>query len=151
MEVYIDDTLVKSKKMKNHIADLEEAFKNLKHVNKKLNPSKCAFGVSSRKFLGFMVSQWGIEANPETIQTLLDMKLPKTIKEFQRLTGRVATLSCFISRATNKCSPFFKTLCRGKNLVWIDECEKTFQELKKYMGSPPVLSKLVPGKTCTFT
>ena len=57
MEVYVDDMLIKSKKMEYHIANLEEAFKNLKHFNMKLNPSKCAFGVSSKKFLRFMVSQ----------------------------------------------------------------------------------------------
>ena len=83
----------------------------------KLNLSKCAFGVSSGKFLGFMVSQRGTEDNPKKIQALLDMKSPKTMKEVQRLTWRVATLSRFILRATNKCLPFFKTLCGGKNLM----------------------------------
>ena len=67
MEVYIDDMLVKSKKMKDHVANLKEAFKILKHFNMKLNLSKCAFGVSFKKFLGFMVSPRGIEANLEKI------------------------------------------------------------------------------------
>ena len=57
MEVYVDDMLVKSKKMKDHVTDLEEVFKILKHFNMKLNLSKCAFGVSFEKFLGFMVCQ----------------------------------------------------------------------------------------------
>ena len=81
MEVYVNDMLVKSKKMEDHIADLEEAFKILKHFNIKFNPSKCVLEVSSGKFLGFMVSQRGIKANPEKIQALLDMKSPKMIKE----------------------------------------------------------------------
>ena len=74
------------------------------------------------------------------------MESPKIIKEVQRLTMRVAALSCFISGAIDKWLPFFKPLCEGNNLVWIDECEKTFQELKKYMGSPLILSKPISGE-----
>ncbi|GMP41408.1 hypothetical protein CsSME_00011521 [Camellia sinensis var. sinensis] len=76
----------------------------------KLNPEKCAFGVGPGKFLGFMVSQRGIEANPEKIKALVEMQSPRTVKEVQRLTGRVAALNRFISRATDKCLPFFKVL-----------------------------------------
>ena len=76
----------------------------------KLNLSKCAFGVALGKFLGFMVSQRRIEANSEKVQAILDMVLPKTVKEVQKLTGRIAALNKFVSKATNKCLPFFKTL-----------------------------------------
>ena len=76
----------------------------------KLNPNKCAFGVASGKFLGFTVSQRGIEANPEKVRAILDMTSPKIIKEVQKLTGRIATLNKFVSKATDKCLPFFKTL-----------------------------------------
>ena len=74
----------------------------------KLNPSKCAFGVSSGKFLRFMVSQWGIEANPDKIQAILNMEPPRNVKEVQSLIGRVATLNRFVSKVTDKCLPFFK-------------------------------------------
>ena len=86
----------------------------------KLNPNKCAFGISSGKFLGFMVSQRGIEANPDKIQVILDMEPPKNIKEVQSLTGRVATLNRFVSKVTDKCLPFFKIL--RKAFEWTDEC-----------------------------
>ena len=76
----------------------------------KLNPSKCAFGVSSGKFLGFMVSQRGIEANPENVRAILEMSSLKTIKKVQSLTGRVVALNRFVLKATDKCLPFFKTL-----------------------------------------
>ena len=76
----------------------------------KLNLVKCIFGVSSGKFLGFMVSQRGIEANPEKVRAILDMVSPKTVKEVQRLTGRVAALNRYVSKATDKCLPFFKVL-----------------------------------------
>jgi len=68
------------------------------------------FGVSSGKFLGFMVSQRGIEANPEKFMAILDMTSPRSVKEVQRLRGRVAALNRIVSRATDKCFPFFETL-----------------------------------------
>ena len=86
----------------------------------KLNPSKCAFGVSSGKFLGFMVSQRGIKANPDKIQAILNIEPPKNIKEVQSLTRQVAALNRFVSKATDKCLPFFKVL--RKALEWTNEC-----------------------------
>ena len=81
MEVYVDDMLVKSREPETHLADLQEAFDTLRRYKMKLNPTKCLFGVSSGKFLGFMVSQWEIEANPEKVRAILDMVSPKKIKE----------------------------------------------------------------------
>jgi hypothetical protein len=75
MEVYMDDMLVKSAKLGDHINDLHEAFGTLKLYGMKLNPAKCAFGVSSGKFLGYMVSSRGIEANPEKIRAVLEMQM----------------------------------------------------------------------------
>ena len=95
----------------------------------RLNPNKCVFGVASGKFLGFMVSQRGIEANPEKVRAIIDMMSPRTVKEVQKLIGRIAALNRFVSRATDKCLPFFKTLKQA--FAWIDECEAAFQELKR--------------------
>ena len=81
VEVYVDDMLVKSKNDEDHLIDLKETFQTLRRYNMKLNPAKCVFGVSSDKFLGFMVSQHGIEANPDKIKVILDMSPPKTVKE----------------------------------------------------------------------
>ena len=113
VEVYVDNMLVKSKEKKDHLDDLKKTFNILRPYSMKLNPSKCAFGVSSRKFLGFMVSQKGIKANPEKVRAILEMSSLKTIKEVQSLTRRVATLNRFVSKATDKCLPFFKTLKRA--------------------------------------
>ena len=76
VEVYVDDMLVKSQDEEIHLDNLQETFDTLRQYNIKLNPSKCAFGVSSGKFLGFMVSHRGIEANPDKIRAILDMKPP---------------------------------------------------------------------------
>ena len=73
----------------------------------KLNPTNCAFGVSAEKFLGFIVNNRGIEANLDKIKAVLDIPSPSSIKEVQRLIGRIAALSRFVSRASDKCQPFF--------------------------------------------
>ena len=78
--MYMDDMLVKSKEL-THLDDLKETFTTLKQYQMKLNPAKCVFGVTSGKFLGFMVSQRGIEANSEKVQAIINMTSPKTVKE----------------------------------------------------------------------
>ena len=102
--------LVKSVKAELHVAHLAELFQVLKNYNMKLNPTKCAFGVSVEKFLGFIVNSRGIEANPDKVKVVLDMQPPSNTKEIQRFTGRIAALSRFISRSIDKCQPFFQVL-----------------------------------------
>ena len=144
MEVYVDDMLVKSKEELTHLDNLKETFAMLRKYQMKLNPSKCAFGVASGKFLGFMVSQRGIEANPKKVQAILNMKSPKTVKEVQKLTGRITALNRFVSKATDKCLPFFKTLKQA--FAWTNECEAAFQELKRYLSNPPLLNPTKQGE-----
>ena len=92
----------------------------------KLNPSKCAFGVASGKLLGFMVSQRGIEANSDKIQVILNKEPLKNVKDVQSLTGRVAVLNKFVSKATDKCLSFFRVL--RKAFEWTDECQQAFED-----------------------
>ncbi|KAI5343814.1 hypothetical protein L3X38_011690 [Prunus dulcis] len=147
MEVYVDDMLLKSRTAEDHLQNLSIMFGILKDYRMRLNPKKCAFGVSSGKFLGFMINQRGIEANPEKIKAIIDMERPKTTKDIQSLTGRVAALTRFISKATDKCAPFFKALKGGKgNITWTAECDNAFQDLKIYMSKAPLLSKPLPGE-----
>ena len=110
----------------------------------KLNLSKCAFGVSSGEFLGLIVSHRGIEANLDKIQAILNMEPVRNIKDVQSLIGRVAALNRFVSKATDKCLPFFKVL--KKAFEWTDECQKAFQDLKVYLTMAPLLSPSIPGK-----
>ena len=148
MEVYIDDMLVKSATTELHIAHLTEAFQILKEYNMKLNPAKCAFGVSAGKFLGFIVNNRGIEANPNKIRVVLDMPPPSNIKEVQRLTGRIVVLSCFVSKASDKCQPFFQIL--KKAFQWDAHCEEAFTALKTYLSSPPILMSPSEGDLLTM-
>ncbi|KAM1166549.1 hypothetical protein ACFX2G_026265 [Malus domestica] len=117
MEVYVDDMLVKSKHADQHITNLSETFTILNRYRIRLNPNKCAFGVGSGKFLGFMISQRAIKANPEKIKAILDMKEPVTSKDIKSLTGKVAALTRFISKATDRYAHFFKALKGSKKYI----------------------------------
>ena len=148
MEVYIDDMLVKSTTAGLHITHLSEAFQILRNYNMKLNPAKCAFGVSAGKFLGFIVNHRGIEENPDKIKAVLDMPSPSGIKEVQRLTGRIAALSRFLSKASDKCQLFFQVL--KKAFQWDTKCEEAFAALKNYLSSPPILVSPIEGELLTL-
>ena len=148
MEVYIDDMLVKSTTAELHIAHLSKAFHILRNYSMKLNPAKCAFGVSAGKFLSFIVNHRGIEANPDKIKAVLDMPSPSGIKEVQRQTGRIAALSRFVSRESDKCQPFFQVL--KKAFQWDTKCEEAFSALKTYLSSPPTLVSPIEGELLTI-
>ena len=96
IEVYVDDIIVKSQEAEQHAKDLEQILDTLDKYKIKLNPDKYVFGVKTGKFLGFMISHRGIEANPEKIEALLNMKVPKTLNELQKLNGRITALGRFI-------------------------------------------------------
>ena len=136
--------LVKSLREADHLDDLRETFDTLRSYNMKLNPNKCAFEVTVGKFLGFMVSQKGIEVNSKKIRAIMELESPRTIKEVQSLNGKIAALNKFVSRATNRCLPFFCTLRRL--FEWTDECQTTFDNLKTYISSSLLLSPSKPGE-----
>ena len=98
VHAYVDDVVIKSQKGDSLIADLTETFNNLRKYEMKLNPTKCVFGVPAGKLLGFIVSERGIEANPEKIKAIHNLQRPTCLKDVQKLTGCVAALSRFISR-----------------------------------------------------
>ncbi|KAM1575681.1 hypothetical protein ACFX10_032077 [Malus domestica] len=146
MEVYVDHMLFKSKHADQHITNLSETFTILKRYRMRLKPNKCAFSVGSGKFLGFMISQRGIEANPKKIKAILDIKESVTSKDIQNLIGKVAALTRFISNATNRCAHFFKALKGSKKYItWTDERAEAFKNLKDYMSKAHLLSKPEDG------
>ena len=144
VQVYVDDMFVKSLREDDHLDDLRETFDTLRSYNMKLNPNKCAFGVTVGKFLGFMVSQRGIEINPEKIRVIMELEPPRTVKEVQSLNGKITALNRFVLRATDKCLLLFRTL--RKSFEWTDECQTAFDNLKTYLSSPPLFSPSKPGE-----
>jgi len=120
---------------------MEELFATIAKYHLKLNPEKCVFGVEAGKFLGFLLTERGIEANPEKCATILAMRSPTSVKEVQQLTGRMSTLSRFVSAGGDKGHPYFQCLRRNSRFVWTAKCEEAFLKLKEYLGTPPVLCK----------
>ena len=114
VDVYVDGIIVKSQRAEQHVKDLEQILDTLDRYKIKLNPDKCVFGVKARKFLGFMISHKGIEANPEKMEAILNMKAPKTLNELQKLNGRITVLGRFISYLAKKCLPLFQALKNSK-------------------------------------
>ena len=100
VEVYVDDMLVKSKDRESHIINLRKFFKRIKEYKLRLNPQKCIFGVTTRKLLGFVVSDRGIEVDPSKIKTILEMPPPRSEKEIRGFLGRLQYISRFIAKLT---------------------------------------------------
>jgi hypothetical protein len=98
IEAYVDDEVIKTRNSEMLTADLEETFASLREYRWKLNANKCVFGVPSGKLLGFIISHRSIEANPEKISAITNMRAPTCIKDVQKLTGCMAALNRFISK-----------------------------------------------------
>jgi len=141
VQAYVDDMVVTSHVRGQHAADLEELFATISKYRLKLNPEKCVFGVEAGKFLGFMLTERGIEANPDKCAAIMAMRSPTSVKEVQQLIGRMAALSRFVSAAGEKGHPYFQCLKRNSRFAWTDECEAAFLKLKEYLATPPMLCK----------
>ena len=147
MEVYINDMLVKSKQCPDDAAHLQQTFDLLREYDMKPNPLKCAFGVNVGQFLGFMVTQRGIEANPAQLKTILQSPAPSSKKGIQQLTGWLTALGRFISRFTDRLKPLFATLRGANRAEWNEECDREFMEIKQYLTEPLILVSPEVGDT----
>ncbi|GAU47368.1 hypothetical protein TSUD_403710 [Trifolium subterraneum] len=127
IEVYVDDMVVKSAREEDHQSSLSKVFRLLRKHDIKLNPEKCSFGVQAGKFLGFMLTRRGIEVNPEKCKAIMEMKSPANAKDVQKLTGRIASLTRFLSCSADKNLPFFQLLRKNEKFCWTEECEGAFQ------------------------
>ncbi|RVW89168.1 Retrovirus-related Pol polyprotein from transposon 17.6 [Vitis vinifera] len=146
VEVYVDDMIVKSRGRADHLDALERFFKRIRKFKLRLNPKKCTFGVTSGKLLGHMVSERGIEVDPDKIKAILDMPAPKTEKEIRSFLGRLQYINRFIARLTDICEPIFRPLRKNQPTVWNDDCQFAFKKIKEYLPSPPVLVPPTPGR-----
>ena len=136
VEVYVDDIIVKSPNAQRHSSDLAQVFKALRTYTIRLNPEKCTFGVDGGKFLGFMLTQQGIEANPEKCQTIINMRSPANVKEVQRLVGRLTAISRFLPKLADKTKPMIQLLRKSTKFTWDDSCEQNFNTLKQLLTTP---------------
>jgi hypothetical protein len=142
--VYVDDVIIKTKESKTRIGDLRGTFANLRRFWMKLNPAKCTFGVPAGKLLGFLVSSWGIEVNSGKIRAIERMKPPTNLKEVQKFTGCLASLSRFISRLVEKALPLYQLMKKSNTFVWTMQADAAFKELKQMLSTAPVLASPMP-------
>ena len=127
IEVYVDDMVVKSKVVSEHVEDLGAIFDILREHKLRLNASKCSFGVRSGKFLGYMVTYREIEVSPGQIKAIHSLQSPQNPKEVQKLTGMIVALNRFISRSTDRCRPFYLLMNKWKGFKWSEDCALAFQ------------------------
>jgi len=145
IEVYVDDMIAKSRS-EEHLVNLRKLFERLRKFKLRLNPAKCTFGVRSGKLLGFIVSQRGIEVDPDKVRAILQMPHPRTEKEVQGFLGRLNYIARFISQLTATCEPIFKLLRKNQVEEWTEDCQITFNKIKQYLREPPILHPPVPGR-----
>ena len=136
VHAYVDDIVVKSREKETLISDLRETFDNLRVYKMMLNPAKCVFGVPAGKLLGFLVSNRGIEANPEKITAITSLAKPACINDVQCLAGCVAALS----RLGEKALPLYQMMKKTDTFVWSDADNTAFEDLKRQLSKPPVLA-----------
>jgi ribonuclease HI len=141
VEVYIDDIVVKLASLDSHLTDLHLAFEKMCQYGLKMNPLKCPFGVSASKFLGFIIHEHGIEIDPKRVKSINKVKAPTCKKELQSFLGKVNYLRWFISNLSGRVkalTPILQ-LKNDAEFIWRVEQQATFEEIKGYLSTPPVL------------
>ncbi|KAA3483834.1 gag/pol polyprotein [Gossypium australe] len=136
IEVYVDDMITKSRGEREHIGNLKKLFERLRKFQLKLNPAKCTFGATSGKLLGFIVSERGIEVDPDKIKAIQELPPPCTQKEVRGFLGRLNYIARFIAQLTNQCDPIFRLLRKHNPGEWNEECQAAFDKIKRYLSNP---------------
>lgn len=146
MEDYVDDTLAKSQQRSTHLSDLSFILDRMEWFQLRLNPKKCAFGVTYGKLLGYIISAKGIEVDPEKVQAIMEMPPPCNIKQLRVLQGHLQSIRWFISQLVDRAQPFNKNLHKGATCIWNEECQKNLDQIKNYLAQPPILMPPIQGK-----
>ncbi|GJV58728.1 reverse transcriptase domain-containing protein [Tanacetum coccineum] len=150
LEAYVDDMVIKSRTEQVIIKDIKQTFSTLRRINMKLNQKKCSFGMEEGKFLGYIVTSEGIRANLEKIKAAMDMPSPRTLKQMQSLSGKLAAFNHFLSKSAERSLTFLDTLkkCTNKkDFRWIEAVKVAFLEMKKLVSELPTLTTPKKGET----
>jgi ribonuclease HI/transposase InsO family protein len=146
IKAYVDDIVVKTRKADDLVDDLRIAFGCLRANRVKLNPEKCVFGVPRGMLLGYIVSQRGIEANPEKVAALERMSPIRDLKGVQKVLGCLAALSRFISRLGEKGLPLYRLLKKHERFSWTTEAQEALDKLKATLAHAPILTSPRDGE-----
>jgi hypothetical protein len=146
IEAYVDDIVVKTRKVDDLVDDLRITFGYLRANEVKLNPEKCVFGVPRGMLLGYIVSQQGIEANPEKVAALERMGPIRDLKGVQKVLGCLAALSRFISQLGEKGLPLYQLLKKHERFSWTVEAQEALDKLKATLAHAPILTPPQDGE-----
>uniref|UniRef100_A0A2N9EGY2 RNase H type-1 domain-containing protein n=1 Tax=Fagus sylvatica TaxID=28930 RepID=A0A2N9EGY2_FAGSY len=147
IEVYVDDMIAKSRTTQDHLTDLRKLFQQLKKYQLRLNPNKCAFGVTSGKLLGFIVSGRGIEIRSRKGSSLYEAcPHQRQRKRSEASWEGINYIARFIAQLTATCEPLFKLLRKDVKIKWTEDCQKAFDKIKEYLLNPPILVPPTPGR-----
>jgi hypothetical protein len=139
VETYVDNIVVKTRKVNDQVNDLRVTFDCLRANRVKLNPEKCVFGVPQGMLLGYIVSQWGIEPNPEKVTALERMGPIRDLKGVQKVLGCLAALSRFISRLGEKELPLYRLLKKQERFSWTVKAQEALDKLKATLARALIL------------
>jgi hypothetical protein len=145
LEVYIDDVIVKSDSMDDHLADLRLALERMHQYGLKMNPLKYVFGVSAGKFLEFIIHKHGIEIDPKKIESMNKVQPSQCKNDMQKLLGKLNYLRQFISNLSEKISAFapIPQLKNEAEFTWGADQQHTFEDIKRYLSSTSVMKVLL--------
>ena len=132
--------------MTQELANLRLILDRMEKFQLRLNPKKCAFGVTFGKLLGYIISKKGIEVDLEKVQEIMEMPPPHNIKQLRGLQGCLQPIRQFISQLVDRAQPFNKNLHKGATMLWNEECQKSLDQIKEYLAKPPVLMPPIQGK-----
>ena len=113
----------------------------------KMNPTKSFLGVASGKLFGFVMTSKGIHLDPEKVRAIQEMQSPRNLRELRGLQGQLAYIRRFISNLSGRCQPFTKLMKKGVSFIWDDACQQAFEEIKRYLTHPPILTASVSEKS----
>uniref|UniRef100_A0A2N9HE72 RNA-directed DNA polymerase n=1 Tax=Fagus sylvatica TaxID=28930 RepID=A0A2N9HE72_FAGSY len=146
IEDYVDDIVVKSKKREDHLGILRKVFDRCRLYKLKMNPLKCAFGVSAGKFLGFLVHNRGIDVDPAKASAVATMKAPTSHKELKSFLGRLSYIRRFIPGLAAVTAVFAPLMKKGVPFIWSTACQQAFEKIQQIMTKLPTVCAPVPGR-----
>lgn len=110
LEFYVDDLVIKSRKEESHLSNLRKGFSRCRKYKLRMNPLKCVFGVTSVKFLGFVVDRQGMQIDQDKQRAILEMPCPRTVKELKCFLGKVSYLRRFVPGLAKMTHPLIQLL-----------------------------------------
>ena len=146
VEYYVDDLVVKSKKKEDHLKPLRKVFERCRKYELKMNPLKCAFGVTERKFLGFSIDKEGIKVDQDKVKAVLAMKPLRNLKQIREFIGKISYLRRYIPALANVIRTLHQVTKKIVEYQWNDQHQQAFEELKQFLSNTHTMIAPSPDK-----